>query len=34
MNRLAETINEMGDFLVRVGNAYQEACENNANAIK
>ena len=34
MNRLAETINEMGDFVVRVGNAYQEACENNANAIK
>lgn len=34
MNRLAETINEIGAFLVKVGNAYQEACENNANAIK
>ncbi len=34
MQKLAETINEIGAFLVKVGNAYQEACENNANAIK
>ncbi len=34
MQRLSETINEIGAFLVKVGNAYQEACENNANAIK
>lgn len=33
MQKLSETINEIGGFLVKVGNAYQEACENNANAI-
>lgn len=34
MQKLTDTINEIGAFLVKVGNAYQEACENNANAIK
>lgn len=33
MQQLAETINEIGVFLVKVGQAYQEACENNASAI-
>lgn len=33
MQKLSDTINEIGRFLVKVGNAYQEACENNANAI-
>lgn len=34
MQQLTDTINEIGGFLVKVGQAYQEACENNANAIK
>ena len=34
MQRLTNTINEIGAFLVKVGQAYEEACENNANAIK
>ncbi|HIS90074.1 MAG TPA: WXG100 family type VII secretion target [Candidatus Faecisoma merdavium] len=34
MQQLTNTINEIGNFLVKVGNAYREACENNANAIK
>ncbi len=34
MQKLTDTINEIGEFLVKVGQAYQEACENNANAIK
>lgn len=33
MQQLADTINEIGGFLVKVGQAYQEACENNASAI-
>ena len=33
MQQLANTINEIVSFLVKVGQAYQEACENNANAI-
>ena len=33
MQQLANTINEIGSFLVKVGQAYQEACENNSNAI-
>lgn len=33
MQELADTINEIGSFLVKVGQAYQEACENNASAI-
>lgn len=33
MQQLTNTINEIGGFLVKVGQAYQEACENNANAI-
>lgn len=33
MQQLTNTINEIGEFLVKVGQAYQEACENNANAI-
>lgn len=33
MQQLANTINEIGDFLVKVGNAYEEAMNNNANAI-
>ena len=34
MDELAKTINQMGDFLIKVGNAYKEVSENNANAIK
>ena len=33
MQQLTDTINEIGGFLVKVGQAYQEACKNNANAI-
>ena len=33
MQKLSDTINEIGGFLVKVGQAYQEASENNANAI-
>jgi WXG100 family type VII secretion target len=33
MQKLADTITEIGDFLVKIGNAYQEACENNTSAI-
>lgn len=33
MQQLSDTIDEIGAFLVKVGNAYREACENNANAI-
>ena len=33
MQQLTDTINEIGSFLVKVGQAYQEACKNNANAI-
>lgn len=34
MQQLTDTINEIGGFLVKVGQTYQEACENNANAIR
>lgn len=34
MQQLSNTINEIGEFLVKVGQAYQEASENNANAIR
>lgn len=34
MQQLADTINEIGEFLVKVGNAYEEAMNNNADAIK
>lgn len=34
MKQLQETIDEIGDFLVRTGNAYKEAMEANASAIK
>ena len=33
MQQLTDTINEIGAFLVQVGNAYQEVSENNASAI-
>lgn len=33
MQELAETIDEIGTFLVKVGNAYQNASEDNVNAI-
>lgn len=33
MKQLCETINEMGAFLVKVGNAYKEAAEANASLI-
>lgn len=33
MQQLTNTINEIGGFLVKVGQAYQEVSENNANAI-
>ena len=34
MQQLANTINEIGEFLVKVGKAYEEAAQNNANAIR
>lgn len=34
MDKLGEAMNEIGQFLVKVGNAYQEACQSNANAIR
>jgi len=34
MQQLSETINEIGDFLVKTGNAYREAMESNSAAIK
>lgn len=34
MQNLAETINEIGEFLIKVGNAYREAMETNASGIK
>ena len=34
MDKLASSIDEIGTFLVQVGQAYQEACEANANAIR
>ncbi len=33
MQKLCDTINEIGEFLVKVGQAYQKAAEENANAI-
>ena len=33
MQKLANTINEIGPFLVKVGNAYNEASEKNANGV-
>lgn len=33
MQKLANTINEMGTFLVKVGKAYKEVSDGNANAI-
>ena len=33
MQKLATTINEIGEFLGRVGRAYQEAAESNAGSI-
>lgn len=33
MKKLAETINEIGAFLKRVGDAYEAACRANADAI-
>lgn len=33
MQKLSDSINEIGAFLVKVGQAYQEACENNASSI-
>ena len=33
MQQLADTINEIGEFLVKVGNAYEEAMNNNVNSI-
>lgn len=34
MQKLTDAINEIGAFLVKVGEAYREASENNANAIR
>ena len=34
MDKLGEAMNEIGNFLVKVGNAYQEASQANANAIR
>ncbi len=33
MNQLAGVINEIGDYLVKVSNAYETASQNNANSI-
>lgn len=33
MQKLSNTINEIGGFLVKVGNAYREASERNSSAI-
>lgn len=33
MQRLSNTINEIGEFLVKVGNAYKEVSETNAGQI-
>lgn len=33
MRQLANTISEIGNYLIRVSNAYQSASENNANSI-
>ena len=33
MQKLINTVNEIGQFLVKVGQAYQEAAESNAGAI-
>lgn len=33
MQQLTDTINEIGSFLVKVGEAYKEVTENNASAI-
>lgn len=34
MQQLSDTIAEIGEFLVKVGNAYKEAQETNSNGIK
>lgn len=34
MQQLATSINEIGEFLVQVGNAYEEAMQRNSEAIK
>lgn len=34
MEKLGEAMNEIGAFLVKVGNAYQEVSQANANAIR
>lgn len=34
MEKLGESMNEIGAFLIKVGQAYQEACQANANAIR
>mgnify|MGYP004643141137 CR=1 FL=1 len=34
MQKLCDTINEMGEFLVKAGTAYRDAMESNSNAIK
>lgn len=34
MQNLADTIDEIGAFLVKVGNAYREAMETNASGIQ
>lgn len=33
MRQLASVISEIGNYLIRVSNAYQSASENNANSI-
>ena len=33
MQKLIDTINEIGEYVVSVGKAYREVSENNANAI-
>lgn len=34
MEKLSNAMEEIGAFLVKVGKAYQDACQANANAIK
>ena len=34
MQQLSRTINEIGEFLIKVGNAYKQTAENNAAAVQ
>ncbi len=34
MQKLSQSVTEIGSFIVKVGRAYQEVSENNANSIR